>query len=87
MRIIINMHSDGCFDVVTDGPCDVFTVCNHAPNDRVYKLTECHTVSRTAVDDALRDAVVGHSKDERHEAIAHRILCAESGTPRLKPVK
>ena len=86
MRIVINMNLDGCMEVITDEPCEVFTVCDHAPNDRVYRLTDSHMVSRTAVDAALRDDPVGHSGDDRHEAIKHRILSAEAGEPHLKPV-
>lgn len=86
MRVVINMAMDGGFEVITDEPCEVFTVCDYAPNDRVYRLTDCHMVSRVAVDAALRDDPVGHSGDERHEAIKNRILSAEAGERHLKPV-
>ena len=86
MRVVINMSLDGCFEVMTDEPCEVFTVCDHAQNDRVYRLTESHMVSRAAVDAALRDDPVGHSGDERHAAIENRILSAADGKPYLKPV-
>lgn len=86
MRVVFNMAPTGEFEVITDGPCEVFIVNDHCPNDRVYRLTESHMVSRAAVDAALRDDPVGHSGDERHEAIKHRILAAEAGEPHLKPV-
>lgn len=86
MRVVINMREDGGFEVATDEPCDVYTVCDHAPHDRVYRLTETHMVSRAAVDAALRDDPVGHSGDTRHEAIKNRVLSAEAGEPHLKPV-
>lgn len=87
MRVIFNMASSGNFEVITDGPCEVYVVNDHCPNDRVYRLTDGHMVSRAAVDAALRDDPIGHSGDERHDAIKHRILSAETGDRHLKPVK
>ena len=87
MRVVINMALDGGLEVITDGPCEVFTVCDHAPNDGVYRLTESHMVSRAAVDAALRDDPVGHSGDDRHEAIKNRIISAENGERHLKTVE
>ena len=51
MRVVINKKIDGTFEVITDGPCDVFVVCDYCPGDRVYKLDVCHTV--------VSDLVVG----------------------------
>lgn len=87
MRVVINYKLDGCIEVITDEPCEVFTVDDSAPNDRVYRLTESHMVNRAAVDAALRDDPVGHSGDSRHEAVANRIWSAESGMPHLRPLK
>lgn len=87
MRVVINMNLDGCMEVITDEPCEVFIVSDHTPNDRVYRLTESHMVSRAAVDAALRDDPVGHSGDDRHAAISNRILSAYEGKPHLRPVK
>ena len=87
MRVVLNMNSQGLIEVITDAPCEVFTVCDETPNDRVYRLTESHTVSRLAVDAALRDDPVGHSGDSRHEAIKQRILAAETGARHLKLVE
>jgi len=86
MRVVINMALDGGLEVITDDPCEVYVVNDHCPNDRVYRLTESHMVSTAAVDAALRDDPVGHSGDDRHEAIKHRILTAENGERHLKPV-
>jgi hypothetical protein len=87
MRVVINMSLDGTIEVITDGPADVYSVCDDTPNDRVYRLTEIHMVSAAAVDAALRDDPVGHSGDNRHAAIEHRVLSAIVGDSHLKPVK
>lgn len=86
MRVVFNMDPQGGFEVITDEPCEVFVVCDHAPNDRVYRITEAHVVSRSAVEAALRDDSVGHSGDVRHQAVAHRITSALDGKPFLKPI-
>lgn len=86
MRVVINMSINGCFEVATDEPCEVYVVSDHTPNDRVYLLSESHMVSRAAVDAALRDDAVGHSGDDRHEAIKHCVLNAIDGKPHLRPV-
>lgn len=87
MRVVFNMAPTGEFEVITDGPCEVYVVDDRCPNDRVYRLTESHMVSRNAVDAALRDDPVGHSCDDRHEAIKHRILATAAGEPYLKTIK
>lgn len=86
MRVVFNMAPTGEFEVITDAPCEVFVINDHCPSDRVYRLTESHMVSAAAVDAALRDDPVGHSGDNRHEAIKNRILSAEAGERHLKPV-
>ena len=87
MRVVINTHPDDSFDVITDEPCEILVVADHCPNDRIYRLTDAHTVSAKAVDAALQGGVVGHSGDERHAAIVNRILCAAAGKPYLQPVE
>lgn len=87
MRVVINFKEDGSFEVATDEPCEVYTVCDFTPNDRVYRLGETHTVSREAVDAALRDDAIGHNGDDRHAAVKNRILSAEDGKPYLRPVE
>jgi len=86
-RVVINFREDGCFEVMTDEPCEVYSVCECAPHDRVYRLTESHMVSRAAVDAALRDDTIGHSGDERHDAIKNRVLSDLSGKPHLRPIE
>lgn len=81
------MEADGGFEVATDEPCEVLVVSDHTPNDRVYRLTQAHTVGPEAVDAVLRNDPVGHAGDERHAAIRNRILSAEVGEPHLKPVE
>ena len=86
MRVVINMQSDGSFEVATDEPCEVFVVNDHCPHDRVYKLGASHSVGRDFVDAQLRNDPIGSSSDERHEAIKHRVLSAAAGEPHLTPV-
>lgn len=86
-RIVINFRENVSFEVATDEPCEVYSVCEYAPHDRVYRLTEAHMVSRAAVDAALRDDPVGHSGDERHDAVKNRILSDLDGKPHLRPVE
>lgn len=86
MRVVILLEDDGGFRVVTDHACEVFTVQDSAPNDRVYRLSAAHTISFAEVDKILGDDPVGHSGDARHETIKNRILSAEAGERHLKPV-
>lgn len=86
MRIVINLGRSGALEVITDEACEVYTVCDETPTDRVYRLTESHMVSRAAVDAALRDDPVGHSGDDRHEAVKGRVLAAIGGERHLKSV-
>ena len=86
MRIVMNMKEDGTFEFYSDQDCEIFVVCDHCPGDRVYRLTDAHTVGREFVDRELSDDPVGHSGDTRHAAIKHRILSSEAGEPYLKPV-
>ena len=87
MRVVINMNIDGGFEVATDEAAEVYVVCDHTPNDRVYRLGDTHMVSRAAVDAALRDDPVGHAGDERHAAASNRILSALEGKSHLRPVE
>lgn len=86
MRVVINQNIDGTFAVITDGPSDVFVVCDYCPGDRVYKLGACHTVGSELVDDQLADSDIGSATDVRHAAIENRILSAVAGQKHLKPV-
>lgn len=86
-RVVINISADGDIAVMTDEPCAVYVVNDHVPHDRVYRLTEAHTVSAAAVDAELKDDAIGHSGDARHAAAENRILSIVDGKPHLKPVK
>ena len=86
MRVVINQKIDGTFEVITDGPCDVFVVCDYCPGDRVYKLGACHAVGSELVDGQLRGSDVGSATDERHTAIESRILLGFAGQKHLKSV-
>lgn len=86
MRVVINMSLDGTFSVFTDDECEVFVVCDHCPTDRVYRLGESHEVGREAVDSQLGSSPIGHSADDRHEAVANRISSEARGERHLKPV-
>ena len=86
MRVAINMCLDGTFTVYTDEPCEVFVICEHAPNDRVYRLSEAHEVGRELVDEQLGTSEIGHAGDDRHAAIANRIISEAQCKPHLKPV-
>lgn len=87
MRVVINMSLSGTIEVITDGPAEVYTVCDETPNDRVYRLGDAHIVSIAAVDAALRDDPVGHSGDDRHKAIANRFTAHINGRPHLAVVE
>lgn len=87
MRVVINMHPDGGFDVMTDGPCQVYCVSDHTPHDRVYLLSSSHTVGSGAVDAVLGNSDVGSAGDERHAAISNRILSRLDGKPHLRTVE
>ena len=93
MRIVLNMALDGTFYVVSDEPCEVYVVNDHCPGDRVYRLSDCHSVGSAAVDAELQGDVIiaastsmGHSADDRHAAIKNRILSSQAGEPHLKEV-
>ena len=86
MRVVINFKYDGTIEVATDDQCEVYTVCDYAKYDRVYRLSQAHMIGPAAVDAILRDDPSGHASDDRHEAIKNRILSADIGEPHLKPV-
>ena len=65
MRVVINQGIDGLFEIVTDGPCEVFVVNDHCHGDRVYKLGACHTVGADLVDLQLGDSDIGSATDDR----------------------
>lgn len=88
MRVVIIRKENGDIEsVITDEPCEVFTIADHIPNDRVYRLTKIHIVNRIGIDALMRDDVIGHSEDDRHAAISNRVLSTLEGKPYLRPLK
>lgn len=87
MKVLILHEPDGCFTVVTDAPADVIFVCEHAPHDRLYKLSTAHTVSAELVASILSDDPIGSNEDERHEAISNRIIAVLGGEKHLRVVE
>lgn len=86
MKILIVNSPDGCFEVVTDGPAEVICVCDHTPNDRLYRLTSSHVVDAGRVAEILREDPIGSKDDDRHAAIENRVLSGLDGKPHLRPV-
>lgn len=79
MKVLILIDAYGSIDqVVTDNEADVICVCEHAPNDRLYRLTETHEVNADRVSAILGDEVIGSASDDRHAAIANRITSGQS---------
>lgn len=60
-RIVINMDEQGCFTVFSDEPAELFVVCDHAPDDRVYQMEI--EVGVQKVHDQLRNDPIGHKND------------------------
>jgi hypothetical protein len=63
-RIVINMDAQGGFEVFSDEPIEVFVVCDHCPNDRVYQMTTVE-VGVEKVRAQLRADPVGHTNDSQ----------------------
>lgn len=87
MKVLIIQEPDGMFSVVTDAPADVIVVCEHAPHDRLYKLSTAHKVSAELVASILGDDPIGSNEDERHEAISNRIIAVLGGEKHLRAVE
>lgn len=87
MKVLILHQPDGGIEVVTDGPADVISVCEHAPNDRLYRLTSAHDVSAKRVAEILREDPIGSKDDDRHEAIENRVVSELSGRRPFKIVE
>ena len=60
-RIVLNMDAQGGFTVYSDEPIELFVVCDHAPNDRVYQMDAEIGVEK--VQQQLRTDPVGHKHD------------------------
>lgn len=62
-RVVINMDKNGAFTVHCDEPIEFYVVCDHCPNDRVYKMYV--EVGVKGVRAQLRDDPIGHINDDR----------------------
>lgn len=60
-RIVLNMDAQGGFTVYSDEPIELFIVCDHTPNDRVYQMDAEIGVEK--VQQQLRTDPVGHKHD------------------------
>jgi hypothetical protein len=73
MRIAIKFDEDGTFEVATDEPCEVYTISDHTPGDRVYQLGPAHQVGSHVVDEWLGDDAIGHAGDDKHASAIEAI--------------
>jgi hypothetical protein len=87
MRVLIIHTPEGGFEVITDEPADVISVCDWVPSDRLYRMTDGHTVSAERVNQILADDPIGSADDERHPAIKGRIEAHIDGRRHLEVVK
>jgi hypothetical protein len=76
-RIVMEMDQNGNFQFSSDEPVEIYVVCDHAPDDRVYQMNV--DVGKKQVDDILADCPVGHADDAesgKHEPTErkHRIM-------------
>lgn len=85
--VIVRFTQEGELEylVSPDERVRLFIVDERCPNDRVYEWTQ--RVAPSEIVAVLGDDPIGHSKDERHAAIAHVINAYVGGKPRLSVVK
>lgn len=71
-RVLIKHELDGSFSVIADEPIDLICVCECAPSDLYYRLTEGESLEfgHSKVDAMLGDSPIGSIEDERHAALA-----------------
>jgi len=85
--VVVRFDEDGdiSYGVFGDERVRLFIIDERAPNDRVYEW-----LPRRAPSDLVGiippDAEIGSSADERHAAIAARILAHDAGLPHLSAV-
>ena len=77
---------NGVFDVVyaTEG-VRVLIVDESAPNDRVYEAAP--NSSAKEITELVGDDPVGSRNDDRHKAIAARVIAAIDGKPHLSTIE
>lgn len=61
-RVVLNMDEQGGFVVYSDEPIEFYTVCDFAPNDRVYQGQV--EVGVEKVRSQLRNDPIGHMNDD-----------------------
>ena len=62
-RVVINMDAQGCFKVISDEQIELFIVCDHCPDDRVYQMDVDVGVEKVRAQ--LRSDPVGHKNDDQ----------------------
>lgn len=76
MKVLIMLRPDGVFEVITEAECEVIVVCEHMPNDRLYQLTDGHTVSDRLVQEILGDDPIGNINDPKQKALTAHLMQA-----------
>ena len=70
-RVVIKMDADGGFEIFSDEPIEVYGVCDHIPEDRVYQLTKVVHIGVDKVQAQLRNDPVGHYHDDQLLGTGH----------------
>lgn len=70
-RVVIKMDEQGGFEVFSDEPIEVYSVCDFTPNDRVYQMTQSVHVGVEKVQAELRNDPVGHYHDDKPLGTGH----------------
>lgn len=85
--VIVRFDEDGelSYHVFGDERVRLFIVDERSPHDRVYEMTQRDDPA-TFREIIPSGETIGHSGDERHEAIARRVEAMMDGRPRLSVV-
>jgi len=83
--VVVHIAEDGAFRYLVHGEARLLIVDERAPHDRVYEIVD--RVSGQEISDVLRDNPIGSSNDDRHEAIAAKVLTFVNGRPHLRVVE
>jgi len=86
-RVILHHDLDGLMTVFLEegAGVEVINVCDASPSDRAYRYSP-DVVSSDEIDAIIGPGPVGHKDDDRHPALAARLIEAVEGTPRLSIV-
>ena len=84
--VFVHIKENGEYDIhsVTPGVVVVW-IDEGAPNDRVF--VDDSVVPESVMRGLVGDSKMGSRLDDRHKAIKHRVLAAESGKPHLELVE